>query len=546
MPGDSHSPRRPRTRREDIVLVLSSDHAPLARELTGPVKWDRAAHVSLSEAVAMVRRGGRQIGNMALVGSPADIGYSVAVALIALAWPRSVVVLDPRRGRLVRASTGRFLTQQSPAAVAQAVASVAALGGQSLAAGVPRRRSTKLSSGLARLTYLRPVVGTSAVVGGAVTHTHEVIKAMGEEGVAVDVLTTDAGLVPARDYPAGLPVRWEHFRASKHLAAIPASAGFAADLALLGPGVRRASDADVIYQRHVRFSLVGAMVASITGKPLFLEYNGPEDYFGEHWQSTPLLARLSRLEDAALRAADRIFVVSSVIRDDLVGRGFPEATIVVNPNGVDPDRFDRGGGSAVRKLLGIAEGETVVGFVGSFGPWHGAPVLAHAFGAIGRDRSDVRLLLVGDGPEKADVLRILADAGAAPQVVDVGKVPASGIPAYLDACDVLASPHCPIPGQTRFFGSPTKLFEYMASGKGIVATALEQISEVLEDGVLALLMTPGDADSLQAGLLALIDDQGLSERLGRAAQRAAREHHTWRQNAKTIATAFDELAASTR
>jgi glycosyltransferase involved in cell wall biosynthesis len=543
MRSDRSSARCSCTRRENVVLVISSDHAALAQERAG---WDHASRVSLSEAVATVRRSESRIGTLALVGSSTDIGYSVAVGVVALAWPQRVALLDPHYGRLVRMSTARFLAERSPAAVGQAFSSLAALGGQSLAARVPSRRSDELVSHLESLTYLRPVVGTSASVGGAITHTHEVIKALGEEGVAVDVLTTDPELARTASYVGELPVSWEHFLTSKQLAAIPASAGFAADLALLRAGIRHASSTDAIYQRHSRFSLAGVLVASATRKPLFLEYNGPEDYFGEHWQKTPLLARLSRLEDAALRAADRIFVVSSVIRDDLMARGFPEARIVVNPNGVDPDRFDRGGGAAVRKLLGIAEGETVVGFVGSFGPWHGAPVLAHAFGAIGRDRPDVRLLLVGDGPEKADVLRILSEDGMDPQVVDVGKVPSAEIPAYLDACDVLASPHCPIPGQTRFFGSPTKLFEYMASGKGIVATALEQLCEVLEDGVSAVLAIPGDAASLQTGLLALIDDPGLSRRLGRAAQREAREHHTWRQNARTIAIAFDELAASTR
>ena len=61
-----------------------------------------------------------------------------------------------------------------------------------------------------------------------------------------------------------------------------------------------------------------------------------------------------------------------------------------------------------------------------------------------------------------------------------GAVAHDRVPALLDACDILVSPHVPLDARRGFFGSPTKLFEYMAMGKGIVASRLGQIGEVLQ------------------------------------------------------------------
>src|SRR5206468_9930424 len=99
----------------------------------------------------------------------------------------------------------------------------------------------------------------------------------------------------------------------------------------------------------------------------------------------------------------------------------------------------------------------------------------------------------------------------------VGLVPQGEAPSYLAAADVLLSPHVANPDGTRFFGSPTKLFEYMAMGRAIVASELEQIGEVLagshhvgRDGMpptertlarsLGLLVTPGSQDELIAAI----------------------------------------------
>jgi glycosyltransferase involved in cell wall biosynthesis len=104
----------------------------------------------------------------------------------------------------------------------------------------------------------------------------------------------------------------------------------------------------------------------------------------------------------------------------------------------------------------------------------------------------------------------------------------------LAACDLLASPHVPNPDGTPFFGSPTKLFEYMAMGKGIIASDLDQIGEVLEHDQTAWMVQPGDTESLMLGLKILIDNPEIGKRLGEAARREVVAKYTWKEHTRKI------------
>jgi glycosyltransferase involved in cell wall biosynthesis len=147
-------------------------------------------------------------------------------------------------------------------------------------------------------------------------------------------------------------------------------------------------------------------------------------------------------------------------------------------------------------------------------------------------------MLVGDGPDRPEVERRLAAGGALDAALLVGKVAPHQVPAYLDACDVLVSPHVPMPNGVEFFGSPTKLFEYMAAGKAIAASRLGQIGAVLEHERTALLTTPADIASLTGALERLARDAALRARLGSAARREALEKHSWRANAERVSDAY--------
>jgi glycosyltransferase involved in cell wall biosynthesis len=298
---------------------------------------------------------------------------------------------------------------------------------------------------------------------------------------------------------------------------------------------------DVIYQRYGRFTWAGVAASLQTGVPLFLEYNGSEVWIGKHWDMSGMIPLLERFERLNLDAATRIFVVSEVERQNLLRANVPAEKIIVNPNGVDTESFRPGiGGDAVRRELGITEHETVAGFVGTFGPWHGVLTLAQAIASMPND-AKVRFLLIGAGRFRDEVEQIIRDAGKERQVIFAGHVDHEKVPALLDTCDILLSPHVPLEDGSDFFGSPTKLFEYMAMGKGIVASRLGQIGDVLVDEETALLVGPGDVSDLTEAILRLANSPELCARLGAAARRAAVERHTWKQNAQRVIDAYRAL-----
>jgi glycosyltransferase involved in cell wall biosynthesis len=235
----------------------------------------------------------------------------------------------------------------------------------------------------------------------------------------------------------------------------------------------------------------------------------------------------------------------------------------MHPNGVDPDafapgRFDSSELNSQRQRLELEPEDVVAGFVGTFGHWHGAEVFADAVALLAKrdpalfDSERLRVLFVGDGLHLPDVRTILRGSAVEPYVRYPGLVPQAEAPGYLAVCDVLVSPHIPNPDGTRFFGSPTKLFEYMASGKAIIASDLDQIGEVLRPSLqadalsatpnvpppdtpeLAILTQPADADAIARSLSFLVRNREWRERLGASARREASAHYTWDQHVSAI------------
>lgn len=310
----------------------------------------------------------------------------------------------------------------------------------------------------------------------------------------------------------------------------------------------------LIYQRLSAANYLGAVLARRHGLPLVVEYNGSEVWVAKNWGRGMRFHRLAEMaEEAMLRHAHLIVTVSDVLRDELVGRGIERERIVSYPNCIDPEvfdpaRFDAQGIAELRRSLGIPDGALLATFVGTFGQWHGAEKLAQAVARLWTERPDwfvasrLHFLFVGDGLTRPRVEEIIASAGAAPVCTFTGLVPQAQAPLYLAASDVLVSPHVPNADGSRFFGSPTKLFEYMAMGKPILASELEQIGEVLAPGLRvadaagasgpapgarALLARPGDVDDIVRGLEVLASNASLRQALGGHARDAALTHFTW-------------------
>lgn len=400
-----------------------------------------------------------------------------------------------------------------------------------------RVASSKSQSSKPRVVYLRATPGPGTQAGGAASHIKGVVEALEALGVEVRVVSNDV--------IAGLDHSPERFHVIP-----PRSSGVTRALFDIHNNLVFTRGAlplieqtqpDFIYQRYARFSWAGVAASVQTNRPLFLEYNGSEVWVGRHWDRVGSLDLLERYERLNLDAAARIFVVSEVERRNLEARGVRAAKIVVNPNGVDVERFRPGvGGVETRRKLGLRDDDVVAGFVGTFGPWHGVEKLAEAIVAIPAE-VPVRFLLVGSGSLHTEVEQKLEAQVRSGRVIFTGSVAHERVPALLDACDVLLAPHVPLAADTEFFGSPTKLFEYMAMGKAIVASRLGQIGVVLADWETALLVEPGNVRELTEAIVKLVESRELRTKLGARAREVAEREFTWKHNAERILEAYQSL-----
>src|SRR6266851_2020362 len=386
-----------------------------------------------------------------------------------------------------------------------------------------------------RVAYLRSTPSPGTPAGGAATHIKGFLSAATELGAQVNLISND--------YIAGLDEKELTLVDPEPVGTTRAAFDLRNNLIFSAGALREIErvPVDLIYQRYGRFTWAGVENSLRTGAPLFLEYNGSEVWIGKHWDMSGMIPLLERFERLNLDAAARIFVVSEVERRNLLGAGIADEKIVVNPNGVDTETFRPDiGGANVRRELGVQEDEVVAGFVGTFGPWHGVLTLAEAM-ALLPDDCGVRFLLVGAGRLRDEVERMVRSAGKAERVIFAGHVEHERVPALLDACDILLSPHVPLEDGSEFFGSPTKLFEYMSMGKGIIASRLGQIGDVLANEETALLVEPGDAGQLADAILCLGRSRELRESLGAAARRVAVERHTWKHNAAHVLESYRDL-----
>ena len=400
-------------------------------------------------------------------------------------------------------------------------------------------REPEEHNGLFDIAFLRPSQAGLDAPGGALTHVTGFLSGLAQEGARVEVFSGQP-LDTACDVCT--------ISGSRHLHLLREAAALSYNIQFI-IAVRKLlarKRPRLLYQRHGKFLFAGALLSRLMGIPLVLEYNGSEDWMAKYWDPTRFSAWLRLCEKISLKAASLIVVVSNPLKQQLMEVGVSTERILVNPNAVDPEWFHPAcGGAKLRRDLGIRAQDLVVCFLGTFSYWHGVAVLEQAIRSLldktknaGRAQ---KFLLIGDGPLAPQLRSELEPYTRDGSVIFTGAIPHQAVRAYLDAADILVSPHVPMPGGRPFFGSPTKLFEYMAMGKAIAASALDQIADVLEHGRTALLVKPGDPGELAESIQRLAADAQLRAELGRNARETALARHTWRRNARRVLAHYADI-----
>ena len=282
----------------------------------------------------------------------------------------------------------------------------------------------------------------------------------------------------------------------------------------------------VLYERHAYFMFMGVLLGKWLKRPVVLEVN---ELAGFTRARGLIMERLARTIDAwVFSRAHHILCVSRVLADEARQRGARSESVHVLPNAIDANRFRiPRPEQSLRSRLGL-EGSIVLGHVGLFYRWDRLDVLIKVVKNIRDLHPEIKVLLVGDGPEMENLRQTAFRLGMERAIILPGPVPRDDVPAYIDAMDI-----CVLP-DSNAFGSPIALFEFMAMGKPCVAPDLGPMRDVIDDHVTGMLFPHGDYNALGKVLLRLVEDSALRKQLGARAKDTVFERHTWAANARVV------------
>lgn len=369
---------------------------------------------------------------------------------------------------------------------------------------------------------------------GCSIHVQEMLRAFREAGLEITLFACRLGGSPSadlRDIPVRLiPQATAAATVDRERQAMDANSVVRGLLEEAGPF-------DWVYERYSLWSHAAVEFAADTGTPSVLEVNAP---LIEEQAAHRGLVHRTEAEEIARRVFSRasaIAAVSDGVAKYVRAVGGSKTRVRVIPNGVDPRRFTEC--QPAPSPWEETSNPFVIGFVGTLKPWHGVHFLVSAFDEVHRRCSSARLLIVGDGPLRAEIEGSLEARGLRDASHFTGAVNPEEVPSWIARMDVAVAPY---PAMEGFYFSPLKLFEYMAAGRAVVASDIGQISGVLEDGVTGLLCTPGEPVSLAACLLKLESDPSMRRALGAAARARVLGRHTW----SDVATQVLSLAGNSR
>lgn len=279
----------------------------------------------------------------------------------------------------------------------------------------------------------------------------------------------------------------------------------------------------VIYEAHgIAAEIAAALPGLLTGAPP---------------ASPAKLRRLARREGHVWSGADGYVTITDGLRQALEQRLGARPRLAVVPDGARPPDPDR---MAEEDRARRADGDRrfTIGYAGHLYPWKGVDLVIEAVAAL----PETQGLIIGGHDKEPDLARVKAFAeslNCALRVTFTGLIPPAAVAARLREADVLALPN-PASAISSTFTSPLKLFEYMASGRPIVASNLPSLREVLRDGENALLVEPGNPQTLTAGIARIRDEAGLGDRLAGQAMQDVSEF-TWARRAERLESLFAEV-----
>ena len=302
---------------------------------------------------------------------------------------------------------------------------------------------------------------------------------------------------------------------------------------------------DILHAHSPALNAVAALrVGRRLGIPVVYEVRAFwEDAAVDHGTSKEngLRYRLTHaLETYAFKRVDAITTICEGLRNDIVMRGIPTQKVTVIPNAVDIEKFSLGStpDNELKQQLGLADCR-VIGFIGSFYAYEGLDLLLTALPHILNKMPDVRVLLVGGGPQDAALKKLASDLGIQNKLVFTGRVPNNQVQRYYDLIDILAYPRHSI--RLTELVTPLKPLEAMAQGRVLVASDVGGHKELIQDGVTGILFKAGDPRALTDAISRLFIDEKKWPEIRAAGRRFVETERNWQNSVSNYISIYSRL-----
>lgn len=291
-----------------------------------------------------------------------------------------------------------------------------------------------------------------------------------------------------------------------------------------------------IYERYTLWHAGGLARARELDVPFILEVNSPLPEEAKKFRglaNEPLAEGLARL---LLREADGIVCVSEEVAAWVAGHRGHDGGVWVVPNGVDPERF----APCHERPDELPADSPLVGFCGSFRPWHGLDELLDAFQIVVEERvPEAHLVCVGDGPQRSSFEDSAQRRGIGDRVHITGQLPQSEVAHWIGDADVAVAPY---PDLDHFYFSPLKIFEFLALGLPVVSARVGQIPDLVPHARRGYLYSPGDERGLADAMSHLLEDRDEARRIADAGHQWVLENATWEKRVEEILRRIGELS----
>lgn len=298
---------------------------------------------------------------------------------------------------------------------------------------------------------------------------------------------------------------------------------------------------DVVYIREMVYNVFLLLVMPALRRPLIVEVNAlvldEERMIG----AGSARQRFIRWSQAwTFRRAQAIVAVTRGIADHLVRMyGIPPQRVHVVPNGTDPDHFTPEDMAAARERIGLPADIPVIGFVGSCYPYHDGFTLIAAAAKVVAHHADALFLIVGDGYMRPRWMQAVEEAGLNAHFRFTGQVPYERVSVYINACTVCVAPFTRARNE-KIGISPMKLYDYMASERPVVGSAIEGVGDLLRVSGGGRAVAPEDPDALAGAIVSMLDDAAGRERMGRQGRQYVIDHHTWAHTTAAIVDVMEK------